>query len=69
MYEKSMNTKINWPPRMSLPLSPEERNVVIDLKAVLQKQERTLKDFVWEALEERIRRENLLPIADKPKRK
>lgn len=69
MYEGTMNTKPSWPPRMSLPLSEEERNVVIDLKAVLQKQNRTLKDFVWESLVERIKRDNLLPIGEKGKKK
>jgi hypothetical protein len=64
-----MSNKIEWPSRMSLPLSKEERNIIIDLKAVLQKQDRTLKDFVWENVLEGIKREGLLPLAEKAKKK
>ena len=57
MYAPSMGTKIEWPSRMSLPLTREEKNLLIDLKADLQKEERTLKDFVWEAVMEKWHRE------------
>jgi hypothetical protein len=68
MYEKPMSNRM-WPSRMSLPLSEEERDMVIDLKAVLQKQDRTLKAFVINSMMEQIKREQLLPLAEQGKRK
>lgn len=57
MYAEAMSDKISWPSRMSLPLSEEERKKIIALKADLQIEKRTLKDFVMDAIWEKLKRE------------
>jgi hypothetical protein len=57
MYTEGMTTQTKVPPRLSLPLSEEERMEIIDLKSHLQKERRSLKEFVIGAIRKEIERE------------
>lgn len=67
MYTERMNEKTKFAPRMSLPLSEEERDFVLDLKHELARQRRHLKEFVMEALREQARKEKF-PVAHATKK-
>lgn len=74
MYTGCMSEKMKFPPRLSLPLSEKEREEIIDLKSTLQKERRTLKGFVLEAImekwkREKFEREGVLPPSAPPKKK
>jgi hypothetical protein len=53
MYGDNMSEKITWPSRMSLPLTEEDRRKIILLKADLQMEKLTLRDFVMQAIWEK----------------
>jgi hypothetical protein len=57
MYTECMSTQIKVAPRLSLPLSEEERREIIELKSHLQIARRPLKAFVLEAIREKVGRE------------
>lgn len=70
MYTELMSEKPKLLPRMSLPLSEEEREFIIDLKSELARQRRQLKEFVMEAVREHAKREKMpIRARDSPPKK